>query len=114
MDERYKRLPPGLERRMEYSRMLRNRNSPQTRIYMSYEELSLLTPVYLGVNTFDYLLNTSVSLGVQGDFCAICQECVKPFSLSRILKCNHKFHNKCLGDYCKFYNKCPLCRTEII
>lgn len=113
MEEDYKRLPPGLKRRMEYSRMLKNRQR-RTR-FISYEELlSLLTPVYCGMSTLDYLLNTSLSFGIQGDFCAICQDYIKSFSLARVLKCKHKFHVNCLGDYCKLYKKCPLCREEII
>lgn len=116
MEENYKRLPPGLKRRMEYSRMLKNRQIYRsTDVFMTYEELSLLTPVYCGMSTLDYLLNTSISLGIQGDFCAICQDSIKLFSIARyLIKCKHKFHVTCLNNYCKLYKKCPLCREEII
>ena len=113
MEDYYKSLPPGLHRRIAYSKMLKNRRLIQAEIYMTYEELASLTPGYVGVGDLDYILNTSLSVGLPGDFCAICQDDLKPLSLARTLKCSHKFHSKCLYSYCKLYKKCPLCRVDI-
>lgn len=49
--------------------------------------------------------------------CPICHEKIKETDNIPLLPCNHKFHNKCLVDYCIHKNNhdvsCPLCRTNI-
>ena len=44
-------------------------------------------------------------------YCSICLEILN--SKSEIIsKCNHKFHHKCIINWCNINDICPLCRCE--
>ena len=43
--------------------------------------------------------------------CAICL--LSPISPSKIRPCNHIFCYRCISEWKKFSNKCPLCRGPI-
>lgn len=43
--------------------------------------------------------------------CSICQSNL--FCFTTKLKCKHKFHSKCINEWFKINNTCPLCRLEI-
>lgn len=47
--------------------------------------------------------------------CCICMEEYTPDDLVTDLPCNeaHYFHTKCIADWIKNNNSCPMCRTEI-
>lgn len=49
--------------------------------------------------------------------CNICLEKILPNEYIRILPCsdtvNHKFHTKCIDQWLKENNTCPLCRAEL-
>lgn len=110
--EDYRLKPPGLARRMAYSRFLTNRRL--LNMNLSYESLSNLEPEYVGLSKYEIIINTDMSLNMNTEnFCSICQENIGIFGLTRILNCSHNFHNTCLVNYCKFYKKCPLCRRAI-
>ena len=46
------------------------------------------------------------------DACAICLNNVTNDIF--ISKCNHKFHNNCIKEWCKKNNSCPYCREKNI
>lgn len=43
-------------------------------------------------------------------YCAICQEI---FTDAHRMKCGHTFCRECIVDWCRYSNKCPICRMEI-
>lgn len=43
--------------------------------------------------------------------CSICLETVNSKN-EIITKCNHKFHHKCIINWCNINDICPLCRRE--
>ena len=45
---------------------------------------------------------------IKEDKCNICH--YKTLNNKVILKCNHVFHKKCLHEWSKKSNNCPLCR----
>jgi hypothetical protein len=112
--EDYRLKPPGLSRRLAYSRLLLRRQNASIIMDLSYETLSSLEPVYIGLSKYEIIIHTDMTLNMNTDnFCSICQHNIGRFGLTRILNCGHNFHNTCLVNYCKFYNKCPLCRASI-
>jgi hypothetical protein len=51
--------------------------------------------------------------------CSICtetiEECCTTFNSQNSLfttRCNHKFHNSCISNWCAINNSCPICRTK--
>jgi hypothetical protein len=46
--------------------------------------------------------------------CAICLESKRFYHDIRQLKCGHKFHLKCIYDWSKSNQTCPLCRISIL
>ena len=46
------------------------------------------------------------------DTCAICLNNITNDIF--ISKCNHKFHNNCIKEWCKKNNSCPSCRVKNI
>lgn len=55
------------------------------------------------------------SLKMDTESCSICLENLsgpKPIGLTR-MACSHVFHNRCLLEWLKRKNTCPLCRTEL-
>ena len=55
------------------------------------------------------------NLGDSRDFrrdCSICLE--KLYSNIIRLNCNHYFHEKCINDWQKRNNNCPICRSRIL
>ena len=115
--EDYRTKPPGLMRRLSYSRYIQRRRVVLRRqmAQLSFEELQDLEPVYVGLSTYEMIIHTDLRINMENEnFCSICQQDVKRFSLIRRLNCNHYFHDSCFSNHCKFYNKCPLCRKSII
>ena len=45
--------------------------------------------------------------------CSICLQETKETEYSRLLKCGHKFHKKCIDKWIIKHNTCPICRTLI-
>jgi len=45
--------------------------------------------------------------------CTICLEKIEKNTEIFNIKCDHKFHSKCLDSWLKLNNKCPLCRKKI-
>jgi hypothetical protein len=112
----YHTLPPGLHRRLCYSYSLRH---PVIQVNLSdeftYEFLSNLEPVRVGVNSTDLVLHTKVKLNDSEDtFCTICQDRVKLRFLLRELKCKCVFHINCVERLSKLYTICPNCRSDIM
>ena len=44
--------------------------------------------------------------------CTICMDDICCNDQMVILICNHKFHEKCIVDWLKRDENCPLCRTK--
>jgi hypothetical protein len=45
--------------------------------------------------------------------CSICLEDYQSGESVSSLACDHLFHKKCLEEWLKHKNECPLCRTEL-
>lgn len=45
------------------------------------------------------------------DECCICAKEI--YNDRKITECNHLFHRKCLKEWSKYKNNCPLCREEL-
>ena len=45
--------------------------------------------------------------------CLICWEIFEKYKKIKMTKCYHKFHIKCIEDWCVQKHNCPFCRTEL-
>ena len=125
----YLLLPPGLTRRIEYSNNLENRRRRQRqintylhispirrqniRIDFSYEYLSHLQDVKVGLISKNIFNKTKVKLNNNIDFCVICQEDIEINSIIREISCKHSFHIDCIDNWFVENKKCPTCKYEI-
>lgn len=123
----YLLLPPGLTRRIAYSNHLENRRrqintylhiSPIrirniNRIDFSYNYLSQLQDVKVGLISKNIFNKTKVKLNNNIDFCVICQEDIEINSIIRQINCKHNFHIDCIDNWFVENKKCPTCKYEI-
>jgi hypothetical protein len=113
----YRTLPSGLHRRLCYSYNLtrpRLIESDMT-LNLSYEFLSMLEPVNIGISIIDLILNTKVKINRNlNNFCTICQNDIREFSIIRELKCECIYHNSCIEKWTTNSNRCPNCRQSIL
>jgi len=56
----------------------------------------------------EYKLNN-----VSEEICSICLETYTKNDIINILKCGHKYHDKCIDGWIETNNNCPLCRLSI-
>jgi hypothetical protein len=70
------------------------------------------------IKEFNYILLNTCFLylklyksNVRDDTCVICHEDIN-FGVKT--RCGHHFHDKCIIEWLKQNNKCPLCRGEIV
>ena len=47
------------------------------------------------------------------EICSICLETYKKNDIINILKCGHKYHDKCIDGWIETSHNCPLCRLSI-
>ena len=47
------------------------------------------------------------------DDCPICFDSINNDEEKYLTPCNHKFHKKCIEDWIKINNTCPICRADI-
>ena len=124
MTPTYTLLGPGLERRMAYSRMHNQRRlnltaNPEESTQMSYEFLSGLTNVTVGLTNENLVKHSYVEVNMYGDnFCVICQEDISTNiyvneCISRVLSCSHCFHIQCIDTWFLRSKHCPTCKTEV-
>lgn len=45
--------------------------------------------------------------------CSICLDQMNTNQTCKIFSCDHRFHGKCLSDWLKSHNTCPLCRCDL-
>jgi len=115
---------PGLLRRLAYGEYIRRLHFNTSRlpvlqgrnIYMepgTYEELSELENVEVGLSLEDLLVNTKIEMQNLLFFCAICQDVQAETKISRVLICHHKFHIVCIEFWLSKNKTCPICRYDI-
>jgi len=125
----YLHLPPGLTRRMAYSNYLENRRRRRfnniylhispirrqniNRVDFSYEFLTQLQDVKIGLVSKNILNKTKVKINTNNDFCVICQEDIEKNSIIREINCKHNFHINCIDNWFVENKKCPMCKYEI-
>lgn len=81
---------------------------------MVYEVLVNLKDVPNGLNIKTLLQNTKLEICKNDDFCVICQDhYVINQNILRVLKCEHKYHWKCIDNWFINNNNCPLCKVDI-
>lgn len=111
MEEYYKSLPPGLARRLEYSRFLIERRIERPTTFPTFT-----IPKY---TYFDFLIsknvfeNTIVSISKTFNFCPICQFNINPLDITRTLSCKHVYHIDCVDRWLTEHDICPGCRQHI-
>ncbi|XP_041370441.1 RING finger protein 24-like [Gigantopelta aegis] len=47
------------------------------------------------------------------DNCAVCLEEFQPKETITICPCKHGFHKKCLSEWLKQHNTCPMCKSDV-
>lgn len=57
--------------------------------------------------------NTSICTTDGKDMCPICQDKLMINTNIITTKCNHMFHAKCLSEWVKYKNTCPVCVADI-
>jgi hypothetical protein len=123
-------IQPGHARRRAYGNYVRRRNSRlrssrppflsnrtvQFDIYsrdepFSYERLSELQQVYVGMNVSDLVAKSYISISSKNELCVVCQDyMLKEKHIIRILHCNHIFHVNCIDRWFCDNCTCPLCK----
>ena len=48
------------------------------------------------------------------DTCSICTDMYELSEEVSVLNCGHIYHPKCIKEWCKYKQVCPLCNTEIL
>lgn len=48
------------------------------------------------------------------DNCSICTDMYEPSEDVSVLNCGHVYHPKCIKEWGKYKQACPLCNTEIL
>lgn len=51
--------------------------------------------------------------GEENPVCTVCMENIKSESMIKNLKCNHKFHPKCINEWLKRKLICPMCKSRV-
>jgi len=104
----YKSLPPGLERRMLYSKILENRK----KIAMNRDIGGNLSVVgttalisFTGVYRRIFFPNARE--------CSICLQKYRGRMKIVELQCKHNFHQTCIDKWIKDNHSCPYCRGII-
>jgi hypothetical protein len=135
----YKDFPPGRNRMLAYSKEITNRhisrefNSTSSQwitsqdiifgtstnisnslnnLQMSYEVLSELPTVKVGLISKDLLHKSKIDSSNGLDFCTICQQNIF-IDIVRTLDCSHSYHVNCIDRWFTENKKCPQCRFEI-
>lgn len=120
---------PGLARRLAYGTYIRNKNRlsedssyseyfDNINIYyneptMTFDELSNLKDVEIGLSLDQLLLNTKIDIEYSMFFCSICQNKDPGIHVSRKLCCQHKFHINCIETWLSKNKSCPICRCDL-
>jgi hypothetical protein len=115
---------PGLLRRLAYGEYIRKVrfNRTESRLFTNimyttepetYEELSRLKNVEIGLSLKELLSNTKIEIENIVFFCAICQDINPKTNVSRVLICKHKFHIECIELWLSKNKNCPICRYDI-
>ena len=60
----------------------------------------------------EYKFNNELEPG-HDTSCSICLENYMKNDIINILKCGHKYHDKCIDEWIEKNNNCPLCRLSI-
>ena len=61
----------------------------------------------------EYTFNNELESEESEESCSICLENYKKNDTINILKCDHKYHEKCIDKWMETSNNCPLCRLSI-
>lgn len=120
----YSLLPPGRQRGLAYFNGLQSRRNRQPQVspirhflrvshINTYEVLSQLQDVKVGVNFKNLLKKSSVSINKEQYFCVICQDDIEKNDIIRTVKCAHSFHLNCIDTWLSENKKCPTCKYEI-
>ena len=83
---------------------------------LSYENLSLLKDVKVGLISKNLIEKSNLKLLQQNEknnFCIICQDNIKLNEIIRIINCSHLFHVNCIDNWFIENKKCPMCNFEI-
>jgi hypothetical protein len=62
---------------------------------------------------FDTLKYSDINLTNKNIDCSICITEFIPDDDTVKLKCNHLFHQKCITEWCKYKQDCPICREKL-
>jgi hypothetical protein len=74
-------------------------------------------PVRRGVATDELAAHTTLRCGRGGNdggACAVCQEDVRVRQRVRQLRCEHRFHVRCIDGWLAEHGDCPLCRSKVV
>ena len=61
----------------------------------------------------EYTFNNELESENSEESCSICLENYKKNDTINILKCGHKYHEKCIDEWIEKSDNCPLCRLSI-
>lgn len=50
----------------------------------------------------------------EGEKCIICYDTIKRSHLIRVLQCAHRFHRRCINNWLRYEQFCPLCKTVVV
>jgi len=89
-----------------------------TRIPSSYEELSRLQDVPVGIDpntypSFVYDKNKHASKTEEDNSCVICLDSYETGEDIRVLPCFHRFHKICVDQWLKTSKLCPMCKFKL-
>jgi hypothetical protein len=91
-----------------------NNFNSQTNFGFTYERLSQLEDIKLGLVNKNLLNNSKVIKNFDNDnLCVICQDNIEMYDIIRVLKCHHPYHINCIDLWFTTSKKCPTCKYEL-
>jgi hypothetical protein len=103
----YRFLPPGLSRRLAYSRTLIQQSDP---VVLPEPVQQYMDSNKIFITSILKLVNPSNPLEF-GECCSICIDKYTSFQIIRILGCKHSFHKRCIDTWFRSNKSCGICRS---
>ena len=99
---------------IDYQRQQLNQNNQNSRENNNIPDLPNYTIIQNKIIKIkEYTFNNELKSEDSDESCSICLENYKKNDTINILKCGHKYHEKCIDEWIGTSDNCPLCRLSI-
>ena len=99
---------------VDYQRQQLNQNNQNSQSNNNMPDLPNYTIIQNKIIKIkEYTFNNELKSEDSDESCSICLENYKKNDTINILKCGHKYHEKCIDEWISTSDNCPLCRLSI-